>query len=178
MRVIAGIKRGLKLFDFEGSSIRPTTDRVKENIFNIIMPYVYGAKVLDLFCGTGALSVEALSRGAEEAVLCDISSDSINLAKKNVRHAAFSDKCVFHHKSGIDFLNTCPVKFDIIFLDPPYNSSLAEKSLKLIFEKDILSDGGIVVLERDETDTFEFSGAHLIKEKKYGRTYISLYSAG
>lgn len=176
MRVIAGKKRGLKLFDFEGDDIRPTTDRVKENIFNIIFPHIYGSDVLDLFCGSGALSIEALSRGSESAVLCDVSSVSLNLAKKNVNHASFNDKCVFFQKSGIDFLKETDRKFDIIFLDPPYNSGLAEKSLRAIFENEVLSEDGIAVLERDETDVFDFDGASLIKEKKYGRTYICIYT--
>lgn len=176
MRVIAGIKRGLKLFEFEGSLIRPTTDRVRENIFNIIAFHVYDSNVLDLFCGTGALSIEAISRGAKSAVLCDIAKNSLDLAKKNANHAQFSDKCIFNQMSGVDFLKTTKSKFDIIFLDPPYNSGLAEKALSLIFEKDVLTDDGIVVLERDETDDFSFSDAHLVKEKKYGRTKIGIYS--
>lgn len=174
MRVISGTKRGLKLFEFEASNIRPTTDRVKENIFNIIAPYVSDSNVLDLFCGTGALSVEALSRGAKSALLCDNSKTSLELAKKNVNHAGFADKCEFVLKNGIDFLCETHCLFDIIFLDPPYNSGLAGKSLNKAF--DVLSNNGIVVLERDNPDTFEVSGGVCIKEKKYGRTHISIYS--
>ena len=176
MRIIAGEKRGLKLFDFEGSDIRPTTDRVKENIFNIIAQYVYDADVLDLFCGTGALGIEAVSRGCESAVFCDVDARSLSLAKKNVCHAGFEKRCSLHQISALDFLKSTSLKFDIVFLDPPYNSGLCESALSLIFEKGILKEGGIAVVERDETDVFSFSEAKLIKEKKYGRTYIEIYA--
>ncbi len=176
MRVIAGVKRGLKLFDFEGSDIRPTTDRVKENIFNIIAQYVCDADVLDLFCGTGSLGIEAVSRGCANAVFCDSDARSLSLAKKNVCHAGFEAKCVFYQINALEFLKSTNLKFDIVFLDPPYNSGLCESALSLIFEKDILKGNGIAVVERDETDNFSFPEANLIKEKKYGRTYINIYS--
>ena len=176
LRVIAGAKRGLKLFEFEGSDIRPTTDRVKENIFNIISPYVYDSSVLDLFCGTGALSVESLSRGAKSAVLCDVCKKSLDLAKKNAVHAGFSDKCTFVLKNGLDFLCSTNCRFDIVFMDPPYNSGLAKKALEAVFEKDVLNEGAIVVLERDEPDAVKSDLAVLVKEKKYGRTHIGIYT--
>ncbi len=175
MRIISGIKRGLKLYDFEGGDIRPTTDRIKENIFNIIAPDVREGSVLDLFCGTGALALEAVSRGAASAVMCDASKESLALAKKNVSHAGFEDKCELILTDATAFLKKSSKKFDIIFLDPPYNSGLAEKTLKLIFANDILAEDGIVVLERDETDSFDASYAVLKKEKRYGRTYICIY---
>lgn len=176
MRIISGTKRGLKLYDFDGGDIRPTTDRVKENIFNIIAPNVRSSNILDLFCGTGALSVEAISRGADSAVLCDSSKKSLELAKKNAFHAGFENKCEFLLTDAITFLKNTKRIFDIIFLDPPYNSGLAESSLKLIFDRGILSDSGIVVLERDKPEVFQAPYAVLSKEKKYGRTYICIYT--
>lgn len=175
LRIISGSKRGLKLYVFEGKDIRPTTDRVKENIFNIIAPNVRGSNVLDLFCGTGALSLEAVSRGAASAVMCDVSKESLALSRKNVEHAGFEGQCELLNTDAVSFLNTTAKKFDIVFLDPPYNSGLAEKSLELIFSKEILNDGGIVVLERDDTDSFQTPYAVLKKEKRYGRTYICIY---
>ena len=176
MRIIAGEKRGLKLFEFEGSDIRPTTDRVKENIFNIIAQHVYDSDVLDLFCGTGALGIEAVSRGCRSAFFCDSDSRSLARAKKNVLHAGFESKCVLNQINALAFLKSTNLKFDIVFLDPPYNSGLCESALSLIFEKGILTTDGIAVVERDETDKFSFFGAKLIKEKKYGRTYIDIYA--
>lgn len=176
LRVIAGAKRGLKLYEFDASNIRPTTDRVKENIFNIISFSVPNSNVLDLFCGTGALSVEALSRGAKRATLCDVSKTSLELAKKNMSHAGYTDKCEFVLQNGIDFICSTRHKFDIIFLDPPYNSGLASDALNKVFEYNILTDDGIIVLERDEPDLFNVFGGVKIKEKKYGRTHISIYT--
>lgn len=122
MRVIAGMRRGMKLAEFEGSDVRPTTDRVKENIFNIISPYVPDAKVLDMFSGTGALSIEAVSRGAERAVLCELSDSSAKIVKKNLERADFGDKCTLVLGDSIAYAKKTAEKFDIIFLDPPYNT--------------------------------------------------------
>ncbi len=115
MRVIAGIRRGLKLCDFDGDAIRPTTDRVRENIFNIISPYVTDADVLDMFAGTGAFSIEAISRGARSAVLCELSEKSSLLARKNISKAAFEGKCRVEIGDSIDYLNRAGKQFDIIF---------------------------------------------------------------
>lgn len=176
LRVIAGTKRGLKLFEFEGADVRPTTDRVKENIFNIIFPHISDASVLDVFAGSGALTVEALSRGAKDACLTDLRKESLDLAKKNVSHAGFSDKCAFFQTDGIDFILNTDRKFDIIFLDPPYNTGLAKKALEAIGKSRVLSEDGIVVLERDSEEVFEISSLKLIKDKKYGRTCVCVYT--
>lgn len=179
MRVVAGIRRGLKLADFEGRDIRPTTDRVKENIFNIISQYVPDADVLDMFAGTGALAIEAVSRGARSAVLCELSDASAEIVGENLKRAGFGDKCALMKCDCLDFIKRTEEKFDIIFLDPPYNTGLLGKALGAIADGDVLSDRGIAVAECDGPEhPREVAGLDLIKEKKYGRTYILVYMKG
>lgn len=178
MRIISGCRRGHKLLDFEGQDVRPTTDRVKESIFNIIQQEVPGAEVLDMFAGSGALSFEALSRGAAHAVLIDADSRSVSLIKKNIAALRFEDRCDVHECSAVSYASSCGRKFDIIFLDPPYNTGLAQSALEAVAKYRLLSETGIAVLESDNTDfRDECEGMHILKQKRYGRTYITIYSA-
>ena len=176
MRIISGQRRGHKLLEFSGDGIRPTTDRVKESIFNLIQEYVLDARVLDMFCGSGALSFEALSRGAKEATCIDADKRSIDVIKKNCSGLSYQDRCEIVNSSCFDYIKRCKKQFDLIFLDPPYNKELIIASLKGIIECDILSHNGIVVLESDSTDFHsEFDGLELLKQRKYGRTYVTVY---
>lgn len=176
MRIISGCRRGHKLFEFEGRDVRPTTDRVKEAIFNLIQFDVPGANVLDMYAGSGALSFEALSRGANHATLLDCDLKSIELIEKNIASLKFNDICTVKNQSCFDYAKTCKYDYDIIFLDPPYNKGLIEPTLKCINNNNLLSDGGIIVLESDNTDfKSEIEGLKIIKQKKYGRTYITIY---
>lgn len=177
MRIIAGKKRGMKLLGFEGESIRPTTDRVKENIFNMIAPHVADAVVLDLFAGTGALSLEAISRGAAAAVLCEQSAPSQKIIRQNLSKTGFSEACTLICGDCFHYLAACCQKFDLIFLDPPYNTGLLEKALHEIVRRGCLADGGLVVAECDGPERPEaVGGLTLVKERKYGRTYILIYT--
>lgn len=176
MRVISGTRRGLKLADFEGRDIRPTTDRVKENIFNIISPHVYGANVLDMFAGTGAFSIEAISRGANSAVLCELTDLSAKIVKKNLERANFGEKCSLYIGDSIRFVENSDKHYDIIFLDPPYNTGLLKKALCKIAKHKAINDEGIIVAECDYIEKPEnIDGLKLIKERRYGRTYILIY---
>ena len=178
MRVISGIRRGKKLIGFEGDAVRPTTDRVKESIFNLIAPYVSSAVVLDLFGGSGALSCEALSRGAEKAVIVDFDNKSIDIIKKNVSMLDFNDRCSIMLSDAFSYLDSVSAKdkFDIIFLDPPYNKGFIEPVLKKISDRGLLSEDGIIVLESDTTDMHDdIDGLSIEKQRKYGRTYITVY---
>ncbi len=173
MRVIGGNKRGLKLFDFEGDSVRPTTDRVKENIFNIIGPYISGTSVLDLFGGTGALSVEALSRGAEKATVCDVADSSLALIKKNLEKAGYSAQAQVLKTDAIAYISSASGSFDVLFIDPPYNSDLLERALAAIAKNPKICPEGIIVCERDyEKELPHLSGLTVLKDKKYGRVQI------
>lgn len=137
MRVIAGKKRGMKLSGFEGEAIRPTADRVKENMFNLIAPHVADAEVLDLFAGTGALSIEALSRGAAHAVLCEQARSSLGIIRKNVEKTGFLEQCSIVEGDCFGFLARNYKKFNLIFLDPPYNTGMLLKALRMIGRREL-----------------------------------------
>lgn len=179
MRVISGSARGLKLNTPSDDRIRPTTDRVKESMFNIIQDWVYDSQVLDLFAGSGALGIEALSRGAKEAVFCDKSLDSIKIIKSNIEKARMVDRS---HLLNCDFkkcLSDMEVKgqtFDLIFVDPPYYRGLFEDVLETIRACNILNKDGIVIVEHDaSTSIGQIKGLDVFKEKKYGITMLTFY---
>ena len=147
MRIISGIRRGHKLFEFEGDDVRPTTDRVKESVFNIIQTFIPDAVCLDMFAGSGALSFEAISRGAKKAVCLDKDKRSIDIIKKNANSLDFSDYCEIINTSCFDYMERAKEKFDVIFLDPPYNKNFIEPVLEGIVKNNLLNENGIVVLE-------------------------------
>ena len=176
MRIIAGERRGLKLTEFAGSDVRPTTDRVREAMFGIIGNYIPDAAVLDLFSGSGALSLEALSRGAARAVCVDNDARSAAVIKKNAEHAGYAGKCEIINRSCFDFLGETDKRFDIIFLDPPYNKGFIEPVLDAIRKTGVLNSGGIIVLESDFTDFHgEADGFSIYRQRKYGRTCVTVY---
>lgn len=172
MRVIAGKYRGTTLAEFEGRDIRPTTDRTKEALFSMLMPYIAGSRVLDLFCGSGSLGIEALSRGAEEAVFNDFSKESLSVLKKNLTKLRICAK-IFNN----DFktcLSNLTDKFDIILLDPPYALECINEILEMIKKRNLLADDGIIVYERDRSYNGKVEGFEVIKEKKYSISYVTL----
>ncbi|MCX7921263.1 MAG: 16S rRNA (guanine(966)-N(2))-methyltransferase RsmD [Clostridia bacterium] len=183
LRVISGTAKGHKLKTVKGDVTRPTSDRVKESLFNIIAPYIAESDVLDLFAGTGNLAIEALSRGAKTAVLVDKSHESIMVIKENLAHTKMVDRAtvlVGDVAVMIKKLYNEGKKFDIIFLDPPYNKNLVQSTLNHILENDIITDGGIIVAERDKDDDVpeEFGVLKLIRDQKYGDTVLSFYKKG
>lgn len=178
MRIIAGSKRGHKLFDFDGQKIRPTTDRVKESVFNLIQEYVPFSAVLDLFGGSGALSFEALSRGASCAVCVDIDAESIAVIRKNAESLGFNNIEIVN-SDAMRFLEAAKRQFSVIFLDPPYNKGFITPVIEKIVECEILEKDGIIVLESDFSDEHsEFSGLEILKQRKYGRSYVTIYQRG
>lgn len=152
MRIISGVARGTKLYTLEGESTRPTLDRVKEPLFSIIQNEIKNAVVLDLFAGSGALALEALSRGAKKAILCDKSRAAIEIIKKNIEKTHLNEKskvlCMDYQKC----LDTINEKIDLIFIDPPYKLNIAVKAIDKIIEKQLLADNGLIVLETDEEE--------------------------
>lgn len=150
MRVITGLARNRRLKEPADMRIRPTTDKVKEALFNIIQFDIEGRRVLDLFAGTGQLGIEALSRGAREATFVDQSREAIALVRDNLKTCGFSANVV--QSDSLGFLRRGE-KFDLIFIDPPYDSELLLNALSAIYQFDILSEGGIIVCEsRRETE--------------------------
>lgn len=179
MRIISGSRRGHKLAEFTGMGIRPTTDRVKESIFNLIWKYIPGGSVLDLFAGSGALGFEALSRGAERAVFVDIERASIDVVKKNAEALGFCDRAEILNMGCSDFFRSSDEAFDVIFLDPPYNRGFIEPVLEDIEKNGRLKEGGIILLESDSTDMHGgFGSLSVIKQRRYGRSYVTVYQRG
>ena len=177
MRVITGKARGVALKTPDGMQTRPTADRVKEALFSIIHFDIPGARVLDLFGGTGQLGIEALSRGASYATFVDEREDACKLIKENLRRTKLEKDAQVIRSDYLSYLDRCKEKFDIILLDPPYAEVFLENSLKRITEIDILQSGGIMVTERPlgKDLPWEFPGYTRSKDYKYGKTLLTLY---
>jgi len=150
MRIISGIARGTKLYTLEGENTRPTLDRVKEPLFSIIQNNIKDAVVLDLFSGSGALGLEALSRGAKKAILCDKSYNAIDIINKNINKTHMEEKTKVVYADYKKCLSSIKEKFDLIFIDPPYKQDIAIKSLELILENELLSESGMIIIETDD----------------------------
>ena len=177
MRVITGKARGVQLKTPDGMQTRPTTDRVKEALFSIINFEIPGAKVLDLFGGTGQLGIEALSRGAKSAVFVDARDDACKLIKENLRRTKLEQDGSVVRSDYLDYLKRCREQYSIIFLDPPYAEVFLENALKQITEIDILQSDGIIVTERPlgKELPWEFEGFTRSKDYKYGKTLLTIY---
>ena len=174
MRVITGTARGHRLRTPENYDIRPTTDNVKESVFNIIQFDIEGRRVLDLFAGTGQLGIECLSRGAAEAVFIDENTAAVKIVKENLKTCGFTAAVL--QQDALSYLRHCG-KFDLIFVDPPYDSGLYESVLETINSVDILSDGGIILCESRREKTLPDMRAPYRKKKEYnyGRVKLTVY---
>ena len=147
MRVVAGSARGRRLKELQGMDTRPTTDKVKESIFNIIQFDLEGRKVLDLFGGTGQLGIEALSRGARHCTFVEMRRDAVSLLKENLKITTLQDNARVVQGDSIAFLSSCREQFDVILLDPPYHTDLMDRAIESILRFDILAEHGIMVCE-------------------------------
>ena len=177
MRVITGKARGVQLKTPDGMLTRPTADRVKEACFSIINFDIPGAKVLDLFGGTGQLGIEALSRGAKSAVFVDAREEACKLIGENLKRTKLEAEGKVIRSDYLAYLNNCKEQYDIIFLDPPYAEVFLENSLKRIAEIDILQSNGIIVTERPlgKDLSVEMEGFTRSKDYKYGNTLLTIY---
>jgi 16S rRNA (guanine(966)-N(2))-methyltransferase RsmD len=176
MRIIAGKFRGRVLAEFKGNDVRPTSDRAKEALFNILSTKVIGARVLDLFAGSGSLGLESLSRGAQEVLFNDYSKDSIAILKKNL--TALKITAEEAKVKNLDYavcLGQAVYPFDLIFIDPPYKQEYGEKALQIISEKKLLTEEGIVVFERDVPFEGEIEGLTIFDVRKYGKAYLTFF---
>ena len=174
MRVVSGSARGYKLQPVPGMNTRPTTDRVKENVFNLIQDHVRDADVLDLFAGTGQLGIEALSRGAAHCDFIEHNGTAYNVVSKNVQTARVQDRASLHRVEARDFLaKAAAKKYSLIFLDPPYGGTILENALSGIERFDILSANGIIICESAVEDRFAH-GFEVIRERRYGATMITV----
>lgn len=175
MRVITGISRGRKLKTPEEMDIRPTTDNVKESIFNIIQFDIEGRRVLDLFAGTGQLGIECLSRGAASAVFIDQNRDAAAIIRENLKTCGLGGTVL--QQDALGFLRSCG-SFDLIFVDPPYDSDMYNAVLETINQVDILSDGGIIICEsRRERILPELRAPYSKRrEYNYGKVKLCIYT--
>lgn len=177
MRVITGKARGVVLKTPDGQKTRPTADRVKEALFSIIQFDVPGMSVLDLFGGTGQLGIEALSRGATQAVFVDRDVQVCRLIEENLKRTHFGAQATVVCSDYKEYLRKCRQKFGIIFLDPPYAEEFLENSLNIIAEIDILQSGGIIVTERPAGKDLlcDFPGFSRSKDYKYSKTILTIF---
>lgn len=177
MRIITGSKRGKKLSALEGEQVRPTTDRVKESLFTILQFQLEGRRFLDLFAGSGQIGLEALSRGAAQAVFVDLSRDSIRVVEQNIKACGFQDSGRVVQSDFAAYLRGTREKFDVAFLDPPFRSGLLEQALPLA--AGAMNPGGILVCEhpRDEALPEEAGPFRKYREYRYGKIMLTTYLA-
>ena len=177
MRVIAGKYKSRVLAEFAGEDVRPTSDRAKEALFNILSLKLYGARVLDLFAGSGALGIESLSRGAKEVIFNDLSKDSIAILKKNLTALKVEqgkEVKVLNYDFSV-CLDRVDKGFDLIFIDPPYAFDYGVPAMDKIVKRSLLNDDGIIVYERDRAFDGEVKGLEIFDERKYGKAYLTFF---
>lgn len=177
MRIIAGELKGRRLKTPLDERVRPTTDKVKEAVFSIIMPWLSDSIVVDMFAGTGNLGLEAVSRGAAHVYFADRDRQSIALIRENVSHCKVEDRCTIICTDYKSCSRKISSRADIIFLDPPYDKGILTKAIDMIIEEDMLEDGGIIVAEHSASEILPDKMGRLtrIREKKYGKIGITIY---
>ncbi len=177
MRIIGGKARGTKLYTLEGDNTRPTLDRVKESLFNIIQKDIPESTFLDLFSGSGAIGLEAVSRGAKKAILCDNSKEAINIIKKNIDKTHLQEQVELYQLPFERLLNDkIREKIDIIYIDPPYKTDFVYNAIKIILSKNLIDQDSIVIIETDEEERIikqmETLNIEIVNQRKYGRAHL------
>ena len=180
LRIIGGRLKGRKLAAFRGQAVRPTSDRVRESLFNILAVDWEGKSVLDLFAGTGGLGIEAVSRGACRVVFIENQPHAIRVLQKNISGLNLRNCCEVLKCSvekGISLVGKTDRTFDIIFLDPPYGRGLADTTLRLLGSSDILAEYGVVVVEHQcrEVLSERYHKLSRLDQRTYGKTGISFF---
>ncbi len=181
MRIIGGAFKGKRLSAFKGQKIRPTSDRVKEALFNIIVSQIKeGIKVLDLYAGTGNIGIEALSQGASAALFVENDRKAIELLRKNLEHCGITDKAEIISRDvlrAIAEIEARDASFNIIFLDPPYGRGLPGMTMKLLGDSSI-STGALIIVEHSRREELEEKYGRFFKydSRKYGDTSLSFFS--
>lgn len=180
MRVISGKARGTNLYTLKGNNTRPTLDRIKETLFNIIQGYLPNANVLDLFAGSGALGIEAISRGASKACFCDKSYDAIKIIKKNIEKTHLEKQAEVIQGDYLQCIRQLGKEYDIIFIDPPYKANIAISAIEEILKNNLLAKDGIIILETDEDERdmqeLEKVDINITDFRKYGRVRLIFLS--
>lgn len=178
MRIITGEYRGRRLQTPAGRDVRPTGEKVRESVFNLLMYDIEGAVFCDLFAGTGAIGLEALSRGADKAYFCDSSRDSIKVINTNIERCGASARARVMACDYLSALRRIGEKIDIFYVDPPYRSGYYQSVLEEIDSLDLLTENGIIVAEHraDEELTDSVGSLKAFRDRKYGHTMLTLYS--
>ena len=177
MRIISGTARGTKLYTLEGQTTRPTLDRVKESLFNIIQNELIDAKFLDVFSGSGAIGLEAASRGAKKVILCDKSKEAINIINKNIEKTHLKEKVELYNNDYENLLKTkIKEKQDIIYIDPPYDSDFAIKSVEYIIDKNLIDENSTIIIETDNErkilEELKNIKIEIVDKRRYGRATL------
>jgi 16S rRNA (guanine966-N2)-methyltransferase len=178
MRIIGGDFKGKKLASFRGTATRPTADRLRESIFNIRASHIQNAVVLDLFAGTGALGLEALSRGAAAAVFIDSEIPAVKIIEKNIESCRVKD-CArvirWDIRRNLNCLSSAVPVFDLVFMDPPYNSDLMAPALKHLIKQGVLKNNASIIVEHASTEPIPegVAGFELTDQRIYGKTVVS-----
>ena len=171
MRIISGKARGTKLYTLEGDVTRPTLDRVKESLFNIIQNEIVGSSFLDVFSGSGAIGLEAASRGAKEVILCEKNKEAISVIKKNIEKTHLDVK--LYEMPYEKMLESLDKKIDIVYIDPPYKTDLVYESVKKMLNLDLLGSESLIIIETDEEERvgkqISKLEVEIINKRKYGR---------
>ena len=178
MRIIGGEFRSRVLAHFDGENVRPTSDRAREALFNILANHVRGARVLDVFAGSGALGLESLSRGAKEVVFNDLSKDSVAIIKRNLTTLKVQingERAKVYQGDFSTLLQTVQGQFDLILLDPPYAQEFGKRALEIIASRQLLTDNGVAVYERDCAFTGQIDGLEQYDERKYGKAILTFF---
>ena len=175
MRVITGTARGMQLKTLEGLEVRPTTDKVKESIFNIVQFDIPGRRVLDLFAGSGQMGIEALSRGAEHATFIDRSPKAIDVIRQNLTRTKLLPSATVRQEEAKAFLLKSRETYDVAFLDPPYGKGIIEDVLPVLVER--MSDYGILVCETSQQETLPETAGRFSVDRvyQYGKIRVTVY---
>ncbi len=177
MRVIAGEAKGKTLKMVPGKGTRPIADKVKESLFNILGWRVPDSRFLDLFAGTGSVGIEALSRGASEAVFCERAAKAVRVIHENLRHTELDEWARVLHTDAFEFLARTDECFDIIFVAPPQYQGMWARALLALDERPLLVEDGMVVVQifPKEFQTLPLTRLHLVDQRQYGSTQLCFY---
>ena len=181
MRIIGGTAKGTKLYTLKGNNTRPTLDRVRESLYNILQPKIKDSIFLDLFSGTGACGIEAASRGAKKVILCDKSKEAMEIIQKNIEKTKMQEKVEAYQMDYKELLHTkINVKFNIIYIDPPYCTDFAYEAVKIILENELINEDSIMIIETDQEkriiEQIKKLEVQIVDKRKYGRAYLIFLS--
>ena len=173
MRIVGGIFRGRVLNEFKGNAVRPTSDMARESLFNILRNRMDGCAFLDLFAGTGAVGIEAYSRGASKVHLNDLSRESVKLIEQNLEKLGIKGQVTLTNKEALSLLDQTFEKYDIVYIDPPYKLDIKEQAIEKA--KQVITDDGLIILEDEKFFEDNIEGLVNFDRRKYGRVHLTFF---